>query len=178
MPPANATSRDGSPACRRTTNFWWWLPPRRTRWSRITSPPACSISWSSARLDALVNDMSCVCERHTSPRTQTPRLMASLNNSATVGPSGAQPLVRVALPVGEEQMVPGPQLLHLVDQPVEVGGPVHQGLGEVARCPRGQVRRGVTALVGGQQPGLRVVHRVITYCASAGRNRRARCRRR
>ena len=26
MPPAKATSRDGSPACRRTTNFWWWLP--------------------------------------------------------------------------------------------------------------------------------------------------------
>ena len=29
-----------APGCRSTTSFWWCEPPRRTRWSSSTSPPA------------------------------------------------------------------------------------------------------------------------------------------
>ena len=80
-------SFDGSSSCRSTTIFWWWLPNRRIRWSRITSPPPCSISRSSDRLDSLFSFSRDMCDRQTSPRTHTPRCTASVNSSATVGPS-------------------------------------------------------------------------------------------
>jgi hypothetical protein len=55
----------------------------------------------------------------------------------------AQPLVGVAAPVGEEQVVTGPQLVHFADQSVEVGRPVNERLRLVALTPRRQVPIGV-----------------------------------
>ncbi len=49
----------------------------------------------------------------------------------------AHPLVRVAAPVGEEQVVARRQRLHLADQAVEVRGTVNQRLGEVSIGPDG-----------------------------------------
>jgi hypothetical protein len=74
----------------------------------------------------------------------------------------AHPLVRVAPPVGEEQVVAPAELLDRRHQPVEVDRPVDERFREVARRPGRQPGGGVPPLVGGEQPVPGVVHPVIT----------------
>ena len=68
-----------------------------------------------------------MCERHISPLTTTPRRAAAPNSSPTVGPVRAHPLVGVAAPVGEEQVVARLEGPDLLDQPREVRGAVDEG---------------------------------------------------
>ncbi len=58
----------------------------------------------------------------------------------------AQPLIGVASPVGEEQVITGAQLLHFGDEAIEVGRPVDQRLRLVALTPRRQIPIGITTL--------------------------------
>jgi hypothetical protein len=90
----------------------------------------------------------------------------------------AQQLVGVTPPVGEEEVVAGVERPHLLDQPVEVGAAVHQGLREVARRPSGQRRVGVSALLRAEQPELRILHEMITSEPADGRKRPSPVRRR
>jgi hypothetical protein len=67
----------------------------------------------------------------------------------------AQQLIGITPPVGEEQVIPGVQRMHLLDQPVEVGAAVHQRLGQVPRRPCRKLRGRVAPLVRAEQPLLR-----------------------
>ena len=73
---------------------------------------------------------------------------------ATVGPPGRSQLVGVAAPVGEEQVVAAPQRFDLGDEPIEVGGAVHQRLHHVALAPGGQRTGRVTPLRCRKEPVL------------------------
>lgn len=84
----------------------------------------------------------------------------------------AQPLVGIAPPVGEEQVVALVERIDLLDQPVEVGDAVEQRFREVAGRPRGQRCGGVAALLGREEPLLGVVHPMITTRSCRGRNHR------
>ena len=80
---SHATSRDGSSRWRITTNFWWCEPPARTRMSRSTSAPR---RWSRSprwRFSAAKKPVWSRCERHTRPRTSTPRSSADPSTSST-----------------------------------------------------------------------------------------------
>ena len=100
-------SRVGSSRCRITTSFWWWEPPVRTRMSRIASTPRRCRARPRCRF---------------SPRGEPHRLgvrapdQAADVDAALVGPAehlgdlaarlAGEPLVGVALPVGEEDRSP------------------------------------------------------------------------
>ena len=86
MPPTNATSREGSSRCRMTTNFWWCEPPGRTRMSSSTSAPR---RWSRSprcRFSVAKKPVWSRCDRHTRPRTSTPRSSAEPSTSTTSEP--------------------------------------------------------------------------------------------
>ena len=84
-----------------------------------------------------------MCERQTRPADAHPALHGVGEQLGHRRPAVAQPLVRVAAPVGEEQVVAGVECRDRVDQPVEVGAAVHERLDEVALGPRGQRRVGL-----------------------------------
>ena len=155
IPPTNAMSFDGSSSCRRTTNFWWWLPIRRIRWSRITSPPPCSISRVERAVGLLVQRQPGHVRAPDQPAHAHPALDRLGEQLGHRRPLVAQLLVGIAAPVGEEQVVAGVQRPHLLDQPVEVGAAVQQRLGEVPRRPPGQRRGRVAPLLRAEQPLLR-----------------------
>ena len=89
MPPTKATSREGSSRWRTTTNFWWCEPPRRTRMSSSTSAPR---RWSRSprcRFSVAKKPVWSRCERHTRPRTSTPRSSADPRTSSTGEPGAS-----------------------------------------------------------------------------------------
>ena len=148
MPPTYAMSRDGSSRCRITTNFWWCEPPVRTRMSSSASAPRSCSSWPSRRFSPAVKPSFSQCERQTRPRTSTPRSSARPSTSATSLPgSPGQPLVGVALPVGEEHQVARPGGLEALEQLGEVRRAVDQRPDQVA------LRPGLAARVRVVEPG-------------------------
>ena len=68
------------------------------------------------------------------------------------GSRGAEPLVRVGAPAGEQHEVAGTGVLERLGEDGEVGAPVHQGPRCVAGGPSRQVRGLVAALLPGEQP--------------------------
>ncbi len=105
MPPAKATSRSGAPGCRITTSFWWCDPPKRTRWSSSTSPPAA--------LDRVAKVLVLLLAVGELVQVRAPH--QALDDDAAFGRRAQQLadggavvahlLVGVAAPVGEEQVV-------------------------------------------------------------------------
>ena len=68
----------------------------------------------------------------------------------------AQPLVGIAAPVGEEQMVPCPHRLHCLDEPGEVSSSVDQRVDSVTCGPCRQPAGRITAFRRGQKPVVNV----------------------
>ncbi len=153
-------SRVGSSRCRITTIFWWCEPPSRTRMSRSASAPRCWSSRPSRLFSRAVKPNASWCERHTRPRTSTPRSSARPEDLGDLAARLAgEPLVGVALPVGEEDQVARPRGLDPFVQLGEVRRPVDQRPDQVALRPGLLVGvrfvdagQGVAALLLGEQP--------------------------
>ena len=142
-------SRVGSSRCRMTTSFWWCEPPVRTRMSSSASAPR---FWS------------CRPSRRFSSRGEAERLpvrapdQAADVDAALVGPTehlgdlaaglAGEPLVGVALPVGEEHQVAGAGRLEPLVELGEVRRAVDQRPDQVALGP-GLVARVLVVEAGG-----------------------------
>ena len=107
-----------------------------------------------------VNPMALLCERHTSPRTSTPRSSARPSTSTTsLSAVVGQPLVGVALPVGEEHQVTGPRsrrsartARRSTSPRAPAGAPGCPPTTPLARVAVVEPRPRVVALALGQQP--------------------------
>ena len=84
-----------------TNSFWWWLPSRRTRSSSRTSPPASFTVSTRWRFSCSLKCAWSACDRHTRPRTWTPRSAQAGEHAGDLGARPVEALVGIAPPVGE-----------------------------------------------------------------------------
>ena len=90
-----------------------------------------------------VGQLVASCERHISPLTTTPRSAASPEQRADGRALGAQALVGVAAPVGEEQVVARPEAADLRHETGEVRAAVHVGVTALPVDQAGSPRAGL-----------------------------------
>ena len=141
MPPTNATSRVGSSRWRTTTNFWWCEPPvRHPHVQQHLRAPALQ---PLAEVPVLGGEEAGLVEvraPHQPPDVDTTLVGGAEHLLHLRAGLAGEPLVRVALPVGEEHQVARPGRGQHVVQLPEVRRPVDQRRDPVALRPRPVVR--------------------------------------
>ena len=145
MPPMNATSRCGFPGMAKQDQPLMVRPADQHPLIQ-QHLPACTLDGLGEMAVLLLVELERV--RIRPPHESLDEHTALGRGTEQFGdgrPVLAQPLIGVAPPVGEEQVIAGAQLLHLGDEAIEIGRPVDEGLGLIALAPRGEIPVGIAA---------------------------------